>query len=93
VNYRTFALTVCVAYLGCNGALAAAADAKDAKAQREKPLQRCDELADKAQLDCLAKARERVLEARKKRESSADRTNAGKAAAPRKSEEKTAPSK
>jgi hypothetical protein len=56
--------------LFCSGgtAPAAAADAKEAKVEREKPLQRCDQLADKAQLDCLARARERVLEARKKRE-------------------------
>ena len=49
-------------------ALGAAADTKEAEKAREKPLQRCDELADKAQMECLQKARERVLEARKKRE-------------------------
>jgi hypothetical protein len=49
--------------------LAAAADKKEAQAARDKPLLRCDHLTDKAQLDCLTKARERVLEARKKRES------------------------
>ena len=49
-------------------ALGAAADKKEAEKAREKPLQRCDELADKAQMECLQKARERVLEARKKRE-------------------------
>jgi hypothetical protein len=42
------------------------------KAQRSKPLQRCDELKDKAQLDCLEKARERIVEARKKRETAAE---------------------
>jgi hypothetical protein len=41
-----------------------------AEQNRKKPLQRCDQLADKAQLDCLEKARERAVEARKKREAS-----------------------
>ena len=49
-------------------AFGAAADKNEAAKAREKPLQRCDELADKAQMECLQKARERVLEARKKRE-------------------------
>ena len=35
---------------------------------RKKPLQRCDELKDKSQLECLKKARERIVEAREKRE-------------------------
>ena len=35
---------------------------------RRKPQQRCDELKDKAQLECLKKARERIVEARAKRE-------------------------
>ena len=51
-----------------NPALPAAADSKEAKVEREKPLQRCDQLADKAQFDCLAKARDSVAQARKKRE-------------------------
>jgi hypothetical protein len=42
-----------------------------ADAQRKKPLQRCDQLKGDAELDCLKKARERVVEARKKRESTA----------------------
>ena len=50
----------------------ARADKKEAQAAREKPLLRCDHLADKAQMDCLAKARERILEARKKREAKGD---------------------
>jgi hypothetical protein len=39
-----------------------------AEENRKKPLQRCDQLKDKAQLECLQKARERVVEARAKRE-------------------------
>lgn len=39
-----------------------------AEQNRKKPLQRCDQLADKAQQECLQKARQRVLEARRKRE-------------------------
>lgn len=56
------------------------ADVAKADAARKKPLQRCDELADKAQLECLQKARERIVEARQKREASA--TSAGTAAKP-----------
>jgi hypothetical protein len=46
--------------------------AEKAKADenRKKPLQRCDPLADKAQQDCLEKARQRIVEARQKREAS-----------------------
>jgi len=42
-----------------------------ADAQRRKPLQRCDQLKGDAELQCLKKARERVVEAREKRESTA----------------------
>jgi hypothetical protein len=47
------------------------AETAKADENRKKPLQRCDELADKAQQDCLQKARQRIVEARKKREGSA----------------------
>ena len=40
---------------------------------RKKPLQRCDELKDKAQLECLKKARERIVEARAKREAKGEK--------------------
>ena len=46
------------------------AETAKADENRKKPLQRCDELADKAQQDCLQKARQRIVEARKKREAS-----------------------
>ena len=46
------------------------ADVAKAEAARKKPLQRCDELADKAQTECFRKARERIVEARQKREAS-----------------------
>ena len=78
-------------------ALAAAADkapsdAAKAATARNKPLQRCDQLSGKAELDCLQKARERIVEARRKREASgkgkeqprpvdADKKDAEKAAA------------
>ena len=51
-------------------ALAASGEAAEANAARKKPLQRCDQLKDKAELECLEKARERIVEARKKREAS-----------------------
>ena len=40
---------------------------------RKKPLQRCDELKDKAQLECLRKARERIVDARAKREAKGEK--------------------
>ena len=54
----------------CVAAHAATGEVAEADAARKKPLQRCDQLKDKAELECLQKARERVVEARKKRESS-----------------------
>jgi pyruvate/2-oxoglutarate dehydrogenase complex dihydrolipoamide acyltransferase (E2) component len=48
----------------------AKADKAKADENRKKPLQRCDQLADKAQQDCLEKARQRIVEARQKREGS-----------------------
>lgn len=52
-----------------SGVASAASDTAKADAERRKPLQRCDELKDKAELECLKKAREHIVEARKKRES------------------------
>ena len=49
------------------------AETAKADENRKKPLQRCDELADKAQHDCLQKARQRIVEARKKREASGEK--------------------
>jgi hypothetical protein len=51
------------------------AKTENAKADenRKKPLQRCDELKDKAQLECLKKAREQVLQARAKREAKGEK--------------------
>lgn len=54
-------------------------DVAKAEAARKKPLQRCDELADKAQLECLQKARERIVEARQKREGSVKSAGKGPA--------------
>ena len=49
----------------------AAEDTERAQKNRRKPLQRCDELKGDAELECLKKARERVVEARMKREEKA----------------------
>jgi hypothetical protein len=49
----------------------AAADTEKSQKNRQKPLQRCDQLKGEAELECLKKARERVVEARKKREGEA----------------------
>jgi hypothetical protein len=49
---------------------AASSEVAEAEAARKKPLQRCDQLKDKAQVECLQKARERIVEARGKREAS-----------------------
>lgn len=64
--------SVAVLALVSSAALHAAdPDVSQADAQRKKPLQRCDQLKGDAQLDCLKKAREHIVEARQKRESSA----------------------
>jgi hypothetical protein len=66
------------------------ADVAKAETARKKPLQRCDELADKAQLECLQKARERIVAARQKREASGKSAGKGpaKAAPPREAPKK-----
>lgn len=56
-----------------NPAVAATNETAKADANRRKPLQRCDQLAEKAQLECLHKARERVVDARSKREASGEK--------------------
>jgi hypothetical protein len=62
-----FAIALVVA-LGAPAPSFGATDAAKADANRKKPLQRCSELKDDAQLRCLEQARERVVEERKKRE-------------------------
>ena len=47
---------------------AAAGETANAEANRRKPLQRCDQLNGKAEIECLKKARERIVEARRTRE-------------------------
>jgi hypothetical protein len=71
-------LTLVILAIACmNGAaFAAAAEPKPGEAAkadkaRSKPLQRCDQLSDKAELDCLHKARVGIVEARRTREASA----------------------
>ena len=54
----------------CPTASAASGEVAKADADRKKPLRRCDQLKDKAELECLQKARESIVEARKKREAS-----------------------
>ena len=65
--------TVAALVLVCSAlpGLAADGDVAKADAQRKKPLQRCDQLKGDAELQCLRKARERIVEARQKRESTA----------------------
>ena len=70
ISRRMVSLAVLACALSTN-AFGAAADKQEAQKAREKPLQRCDELAEKAQLECLQKARERIVEARQKREAGA----------------------
>jgi hypothetical protein len=59
-------------------AVVAATDTESAQKNRRKPLQRCDQLKGDAELECLQKARERVVEARKKRETGATNAEAEK---------------
>ena len=49
-------------------AMAVAGEVANADAARKKPLQRCDQLSEKAEIACLQKAREGIVEARAKRE-------------------------
>ena len=67
--YRINAVALFALVMGLHGAAwAATTETAKADAARKKPLQRCDQLDDKAELDCLHKARERIVDARKKRE-------------------------
>jgi hypothetical protein len=67
----------------------AAGETAKADAARKKPLQRCDQLSDKAEIECLHKARQRVVEARKKREGAAAQRSDAKAATAPADEQKT----
>jgi hypothetical protein len=81
---RASAVAVLVTAFVAPGAIhGAEGETAKADAARKKPLQRCDQLSDKAEIECLQKARERVVEARNKRESaSAQRPDSKGAAAP-----------
>jgi len=61
-------LLILAAWLVPAAAPAATGEVAQADAQRKKALQRCDQMKDKAQVDCLKKARERIVDARRKRE-------------------------
>ena len=69
LNWNLRAASILVV-IGLHSTVCAAGDTAQADAARKKPLQRCDELKDKAELECLQKARERIVEARQKRENS-----------------------
>ena len=71
-------------------AFAAASETAKADAARKKPLQRCDQMTDQAELDCLQKARERIVEARKKREGAAQKQDEKQSKAVQKQDEKQA---
>lgn len=60
-----------IAALDLGSVAFAATDHASAEANRKKPLQRCDQLKGDAEVDCLNTARERIVEARKKREAEA----------------------
>jgi hypothetical protein len=88
LNLPTIAAAVVFAVATTGAAHAAAAEqsktapkSETAKADqnRRKPLQRCDELKDKAQLECLRKARERIVQAREKREAAVEKRTGGSA--------------
>lgn len=65
--FKTLASAVTLVLALCP-AFAHGAEVADADAARKKPLQRCDQLSDKAEIECLQKARERIVDARRKRE-------------------------
>lgn len=78
--FRKLAYAALLAALAQGVVFAAAGETAKADAVRKKPLQRCDQLKDKAEIECLNKARERIVEARRQRETSAK----GEAGAPAK---------
>lgn len=47
---------------------AATSEVAEARKQRSQPLQRCDQLKAEAELSCLQRARERIVEVRRDRE-------------------------
>jgi len=55
-------------WLALPSVIAVAGEVANADAARKKPLQRCDQLSDKAEFACLQKAREGIVAARTKRE-------------------------
>jgi hypothetical protein len=69
LNWSVAAASI-VVVAGLYSTVHAASETAQADAARKKPLQRCDQLNDKAEFDCLQKARERIVEARQKREQS-----------------------
>ena len=81
-------LMFALALVSHEAAFAAAGETAKADAARKKPLQRCDQLNDQAELDCLQKARERIVEARKKREGAAQKADEKQSKAAQKQEEK-----
>jgi hypothetical protein len=68
---KKLACAALVAAFAQGESFADAGEAARADAARKKPLQRCDQLQDQAEIECLKKARERIVEARQQRESSA----------------------
>ena len=74
------ALAALLTAFALHGTLQAAeSETAKADAARKKPLQRCDQLSDKAELECLHKARERIVQARSKREGAAAQRSDSKA--------------
>lgn len=74
----------------------AATDTSTAEKNRRKPLQRCDQLKGDAELECLRKARERVVESRQKRETktteATETSEKSRDEAPKGASKRTAPS-
>lgn len=78
---RTVAPAFVTLLLAFTAVFAHGAEIAEADAARKTPLQRCDQLSDKAEIECLQKARERILDARRKREAAGKgngNTNAGR---------------
>jgi FtsZ-interacting cell division protein ZipA len=77
-----------VALVVHEAAFAAASETAKADAARKKPLQRCDQMTDQAELDCLKKARERIVADRKKREGAAQKQDEKQSSAAQKKDER-----
>jgi hypothetical protein len=93
VRFWQLKIPLAAVALLCTQLVFAAATDSEAQKARKKPLQRCDQLKGNAELECLQKARERVVESRQKRQESSkgEGSDSAKSAGSTKSAESAKP--